>query len=167
MKDAIRTAAGHPALAVAAMTLILSGQAQSQARPTDIEGLVKYAQCIRANGYPEFPDPSPDGRMQLRLDPKAGGRLEAAQRACKDKMPAGMPGADQTVTPQRMQALLGFAQCMRKRGVREFPDPSPGGIFEIRDGAPELSAPHVKQALEACTESNPPGGLSIRRTQAR
>lgn len=171
MKDRIRSAAdslniGGVALA-ATVALSLAIDAQAQAQPPDIEKLVKYAQCIRANGYPEFPDPSPDGRMQLKLDRTSGSRFEAAQRACKDQLPPGMPAGDQNVTPERMQKLLAFAACVRERGVKGFPDPSPKGVFEITGAAPDLSTPQVRQALEGCTESHPPGQLSIRRIQAR
>lgn len=154
------------ALGIAAITLSLPQDAQAQVPPPELEKLVKYAQCIRASGYPEFPDPSPDGRMQLRLDPKTGKRFEAAQRACKDQAPPGMAAAGQDMTPERMQKLLGFAACVRDR-VKGFPDPSPQGVFEITAATPDMSAPQVRQALEVCMESNPPGSLQIRRIQGR
>lgn len=140
--------------------------AQPQDRPPDIEAMVRYAQCIRANGYPGFPDPAGDGRMLLRLDAKDAPRFEAAQKACKDKLPPGLPSADEGMTPERMQALLGFARCVRNKGVRDFPDPSPAGVFEP-GAAVDMNAPQVRQALESCRESNPPGALQIRRTMPR
>lgn len=147
--------------AFAALALTLSQGAPAQVPPADLDKLVKYAQCMRANGYPEYPDPSPDGRMQLKLDRKAGTRLEAAQRACKDQRPPGMAAMDEEVTPQRMQVLLGFAACVRGQGVKGFPDPSPTGIFEIT-GPDLMSSPQARQAVERCSESNPPGALAIR-----
>jgi hypothetical protein len=171
MKAMDRKAAGLPGtagmLVCALVALTSSLDVRSQARPPDLEKLVAYSQCIRANGYPEFPDPSPDGRMQLKLDPKSAGRLETAQRACRDKAPPGMAAADQTVTPERMQALLNFAACVRKRGARDFPDPQPNGIFELTGPTLDLSAPQLREAVELCRESDPPGALSIRMIEGR
>lgn len=147
--------------AASALSLAHVSDAVAQASPQDLDKQVKYAQCIRANGYPEFPDPSPDGRMQLRIDPKTAAKFEAAQRACKDKVPAGF-ATDQNVTPERMQALLGFAACVRKNGVSAFPDPNPKGVFELTASL-DMSTPQVRQALDTCRTSNPTGGLQIRR----
>ena len=153
--------AARIAPAFATLALVLSLDAAAQVPPADLDKLVKYAQCMRANGFPEYPDPSPDGRMQMKLDRKAGTRLEAAERACKDKRPPGMAAMDEAVTPQRMQVLLGFAACVRGQGVKGFPDPSPTGVFEL--GGPDLmSTPQARQAVERCRESNPPGALAIR-----
>ena len=99
--------------ALMTMGLLQSIDAGAQAPPMEVEKMVKYSQCIRANGYPDFPDPSPDGRMQFKLDPKNGAKFEAAANACKDKAPGALAAMDKDVTPERLQALLGFAECMR------------------------------------------------------
>lgn len=147
--------------AAAALSLAHVSDAAAQVSPEDLDKQVKYAQCMRANGYPEFPDPSPDGRMQLRVDAKTAAKFESAQRACKDKVPTGF-STDQNVTPERMQTLLGFSACVRKNGVSSFPDPNPKGVFELT-AALDMSAPQVRQALDTCRASNPIGGLQIRR----
>jgi hypothetical protein len=154
-----------PAAVLAAIGLTRFIDAAAAAPPAEVEKQVEYARCIRANGYPEFPDPAPDGRMQLKLDPKNGAKFEAAQRACKDKLPAGLAAMDQNVTPERLQVLLGFAACVRGKGVKGFPDPSPKGVFEVGGGL-DLNTPQAQQAVQACMQSNPPGGLMIRRTLA-
>jgi hypothetical protein len=156
---------GRVLLAAASMAITLAVviDAVAQVPPAEVEKLVKYAQCIRANGYPQFPDPGPDGRMQLRLDPKNGAQFEAAQRACKDQLPSGLAAMNQEMTPERLQAMLGFAQCMRGKGLSEFPDPSSTGVFEIVSPTLDLSTPQAQQAAKACMASNPIGGLMIRR----
>lgn len=70
MNPLIRTAI--PALAAAAgLAIPPCVGAQAQVRPPDLEALVRYSQCIRANGYAEFPDPAGDGRLLLlRRSPK-------------------------------------------------------------------------------------------------
>jgi len=153
------------AAASMAIALAVAVDAGAQVPPAEVEKLVKYAQCIRANGYPQFPDPGPDGRMQLRLDPKSGAQFEAAQRACKDQLPSGLAAMNQEVTPERLQAMLGFAQCMRGKGLSEFPDPSSTGVFEITSSTLDLSTPQAEQATRACMASNPIGGLMIRKVR--
>ena len=154
-------------LACSAMAAAALTPAAQAAQPPDIDKLVQYAQCIRANGYPEFPDPAPDGRIQLRLDRASGDRFETAQRACKDKVPPGLGGGDEAMTPERMQALLAFAGCVRGKGVQGFPDPSPSGVFEINSPTLDMTSPQVRQAVESCVQSHPPGALQIRRTMPR
>lgn len=154
-----------PATALVAIGLARTIDASAAAPPADMEKQVEYARCIRANGYPEFPDPGPDGRMQIRLDPKNGAKFEAAQRACRDKLPAGLAALDQQITPERLQAQLAFAACVRGKGVKGFPDPTPKGVFELGEDSPDLNTPQVQQAVQACMQSNPPGGLMIRRMQ--
>lgn len=154
-----------PALATAAVAgMATSPGMGAQSRPPDLEAMIRYSQCIRANGYAEFPDPAGDGRLLLRLDAKDAPRFEAAQKACKDKLPPGLPVADEGMTPERMQALLGFARCVRNKGVKDFPDPSAAGVFELGANV-DMEAPQTRRALESCRESDPPGALQIRRTR--
>src|SRR5262249_671085 len=64
---------------------------------SDSAKLVKYAQCMRENGVPGFPDPV-NGQLQLNVT--KGGSLDptsppfkAAQQACKSPQPPGLPNA--------------------------------------------------------------------------
>jgi hypothetical protein len=85
---------------------------------------IKYADCMRANGVPNLPDPSAGGGgVQLGgsgINP-ASPDFEAAQKACHDLLPGGGgPGAASESQKLRMFAL---ARCMRAHGVSGFPDP--------------------------------------------
>jgi len=63
MKIRNRAAIANPRVLLAAasmaITLAVAIDAVAQVPPAEVEKLVKYAQCIRANGYPQFPDPGP------------------------------------------------------------------------------------------------------------
>jgi hypothetical protein len=66
--------------------------------PPDPEKLAKlreYAQCMRDNGLPKFPDPSKDGGIQVQagpgLDPNSS-EYKAADDKCKKFMPGGGNG---------------------------------------------------------------------------
>lgn len=69
---------------------------EAQKQQMKAQGL-KYSQCMRENGIKEFPDPSPDGGMLLRmkkgtdLDPESP-KFQKAQEACKSLQPGGEKG---------------------------------------------------------------------------
>jgi hypothetical protein len=68
--------------------------------------------------------------------------------------------------PNRDQALK-FAECMRKNGVREFPDPDASGTLTI-DGVAngstlDTSSAAFTQAITACKDLQPPGFTGHKR----
>jgi hypothetical protein len=102
---------------------------------------VRFAECVREHGVPDFPDPV-DGRIALRSggDPAA---LQAAQKACQELAPGGR------ATPQMQDQLLAFCQCMRDNGVPDFPDPEgPGRLLIPR--TIDVQSPQFGQARQAC-----------------
>ena len=111
---------------------------------------VRYAECMRANGVSAFPDPDPSG--ELTADAVANGTavdtsspaFEQAVVACKDLEPPGFTGRKRTV--QEQEGALGFAECMRENGVKDFPDPV--------NGEPLVNTYKIPS-------SNRPGGMEI------
>jgi hypothetical protein len=91
---------------------------------------VKFARCMRSNGVSAFPDPDASGK--LTIDAVANGSsldtstpaFKQATIACKDLEPAGFTGGKRS--PRQMGTALKFAQCIRKNGVKDFPDPING-----------------------------------------
>ncbi|MEU6721224.1 hypothetical protein ABZ897_58075 [Nonomuraea sp. NPDC046802] len=119
--------------------------------------LVKYAQCMRQNGVPTFPDPV-NGKLELKyggdnaLDINAP-QFKTAQETCKSLAPAGTlsgPGDGQQV-----QQMLKFAECMRENGVKDFPDPKDGNL--LIDGV-DPETPQFKTAMQTCRKFMPGGG---------
>lgn len=58
------------------------------------EAELKFSKCMRAHGVTQFPDPQPDGRMQIQAKPGTGldpqsSLFQAAQRACQKYLPGG------------------------------------------------------------------------------
>ncbi len=84
-----------------------------------------YAKCMRSNGVPNFPDPSPGGGFLFHtgagMNPSSPA-LKAAQAKCRHFMPPG-PGSGPAPSPQTLAKFLGIARCMRRHGVYDFPDP--------------------------------------------
>jgi hypothetical protein len=133
---------------------------------------------MRANGVPNFPDPSP-GRGLLfpvgaGINPSSPA-FGTAQAKCRKLLPGGgPPGPGSTTHPsaQTLAKLLRIAQCMRRHRISDFPDPRTSvpfnlaGISDITDfdgaillfpSTMNLQAPAYRQALDAC--GAPPLGL--------
>jgi hypothetical protein len=107
------------------------GAAGSSSAPNQAqlqEGLLKYAQCMRANGVPNFPDPSGGGflfRAGAGIDP-ASPAFTAAQAKCEKFIGAGAlaPGTRTHPSAQWLAMMVKASQCMRRHGVPTFPDPT-------------------------------------------
>jgi hypothetical protein len=57
-----------------------------------VDDKIKYADCMRKNGLPSFPDPDKNGQMVLprSLDPESE-QFKAAESACSEFGPQNMP----------------------------------------------------------------------------
>jgi hypothetical protein len=139
-----------------------SGAASGSSASSD-DPAARFAQCMRENGVPDFPDPQ-NGRLTLRGGPGSGldpnsPEFQQAQQACRDLMPQGGQVAGQD---DELQArMLEYAKCMRENGVPDFPDPqfSGGAVrMQLPPGVSEDS-PQFQRAQQACRELQAgPGG---------
>jgi hypothetical protein len=127
---------------------------------------LKFSECMRANGVPNFPDPSSGGG--INLNPGSGLNLfspsfKAAQAHCRKLLPGGGPPTHASASRER--EALQVAECMRRHGVTGFPDPtltppsSPAGYSIIDDqggvvtaipDSIDVQSPAFKQAASAC-----------------
>jgi hypothetical protein len=73
-------------------------------------------------------------------------------------------GPSHGFSPRRSsrQAELGYAVCMRSHGVSNFPDPAPGGGFDIRALGTEAASPAFVSAQSACARLEPGGSAPPR-----
>jgi hypothetical protein len=108
-----------------------SDKTSSESRGSSPEGpagleqaAVAFAKCMRSNGVANFPDPKPGGGFLFRA--RAGlinsPSFKAAQAKCHKLLPEG-PGSGPPPSAQTLAHFLKVAQCMRKNGVYDFPDP--------------------------------------------
>jgi hypothetical protein len=104
---------------------------------------VKFAECIRAHGVRDFPDPNAKNQFEygVSVTPEVWTR---ATTACKDLQPPGTLSGKRT--PKQQSASLRFAQCVRDHGVKDFPDPV--------NGEPLIDTTKIPS-------SNKPGGMTI------
>ncbi len=133
------------AAVVAALSILAS-----PADAGNAEKAVAYAQCMRKNGFPDFPDPDAEGRILLRprLDDRSAPAFRAAHAACNDVAPEGW--ASERPDPERRAKLLGFAQCVRDEGIAGFPDPGSEGQFDFSTVA---DSPKLKSAMATCRQA--------------
>jgi hypothetical protein len=134
-------------LLVAALATPVAAKAQ-QAPADNDDAALAYAQCMRDNGYTEFPDPTPGEGLRFLISPGGAPRFEKAAAACRDLAPEGM--RDEEITPEAMDGLLKLAQCVRENGVPNFPDPTSKGGFELRGISEGPDDPKLKAAMDAC-----------------
>jgi hypothetical protein len=117
------------------------------------EKAVRFAECIRAHGVADFPDPNAKNEFEygVSVTPAVWKR---ATTACKDLQPPGTLSGKRTHKEQ--SDALKFAQCMRDNGVKDFPDPANGDplvdttkIRSLGDGDPRTD-PVFAPAMDKC-----------------
>jgi hypothetical protein len=111
---------------------------------------IKFADCMRSHGVPNFPDPGSGGGIQITsgsgVDPQSPS-FQAAQTDCQKLLPGGGPGKGSGSEARRLH-LVNLAECMRKHGLTTFPDPTAG-------------APTAPPSGGGLTLGSPSGSLSI------
>ena len=149
-----------------------SSTGSNSPNPSSSFDALKYSQCMRKNGVPDFPDPDSQGDIQINASP--GGDLDpgspqwqAAQKKCAKLAPGGNLTPEQQAAQQAQ--LLEYSECMRAHGISDFPDPSNGGL-SLRGGpGSDLNPnnPEFQAAQKACQSDAPGvlkggGGIEIR-----
>lgn len=149
-----------------------SGAAGSPSSQTQVrQDALTYAHCMRANGVPDFPDPGAGGGFVFPVgggvDPSSAA-FKAAQTKCESLLPNGgppAPGAPTHPSTQALAQMVKVAQCMRRHGIADFPDPrttmpslSPGGgevsnidgVILAFPASLDTQSPAFTQAAAAC-----------------
>jgi hypothetical protein len=115
---------------------------------------------------PNFPDPG-HGSGNGPQDSPQSPAFKSASTTC-DKLQPGGNTPPPKPSKSRLLAMLGLAECMRKHGVSNFPDPtlSPppgnvsgidaGGIYFALPPGLDFQSPAVKQARTACRTGRGP-----------
>jgi hypothetical protein len=126
-----------------------------------------FAECMRAHGVPNFPDPNAQGGIVASGQDVGSSTFQAATKDCRHLLPNG----GQPTPAEQAKALaqaLKFSQCMRSHGISAFPDPQSvagGGIrIAIRAGQgsnlnptnPQFQA--AQKACQSLTGGGPLGG---------
>jgi hypothetical protein len=133
------------------MLAVLATGSAAHAQPADSDdAALAYAQCMRDNGYAEFPDPTPGKGMQFLINPETAPRFHKAAAACRDLAPAGL--GNEAATPEQLDALVKLSQCVRENGLPDFPDPGPQGSFDLGSTDIGPGDARLEKAMAACAE---------------
>ena len=120
---------------------IVSSTAGSSAT-SQSDALLVAGRCLRQNGLVNFPDPSIASSGPAKgtaiLDKQSlrsfsDSVVSHAMVACNSALQnAGIGNGGSNVrTPQEIQDGLAFAQCVRRHGISNFPDPNGQGQFDL------------------------------------
>jgi hypothetical protein len=132
-----------------------SSSNRSGSASLSISPAVKYADCMRSHGVPNFPDPGTRSAshlpQQINQSPPA---IESAQNACaKYGYSSGDSAAFDASWESGIPALVKLARCMRAHGVPNFPDPASTHAASyqlITKSAIDPQSPAFKTAAAAC-----------------
>ena len=84
--------AAAPILAAVILVAAACGSSSSNgaASSGDRDQAIAYAQCMRENGVPDFPDPDAQGRLRgAGHEQQDTPEFRAAMEACRGKLPGG------------------------------------------------------------------------------
>jgi hypothetical protein len=129
---------------------------------------IKYADCMRGHGVPNFPDPGSGGGVRIApgsgINPQSPA-FQSAQSACSKLLPGGGSGLHGPPSAQARTLMLATSECMRTHGVTGFPDPTTtpplsingysqvigrGGVFIAVPDTINPGSPTYAQAAAAC-----------------
>jgi hypothetical protein len=122
--------------------------------------MVKFAQCMRSHGEPEFPEPQ-EGHILIHNQNGRGpnpesSHFQAAEKACKQYAPTRQAPSPAQQAKAQEQALK-FSECMRHHGVPNFPTPTfaSGGRVRLaikagKSSGIEPNSPQFQAAQKAC-----------------
>jgi hypothetical protein len=132
------------------------------------EEALKFAGCVRSHGITDFPDPSSGGGFVFHASAgmTQSPQFQAAQKACQKYMPPG-PGSGPAPSAQALAHMVKVAECMRRHGITDFPDPRTSvpphalagvdGVISDIDGVVlvfpstiDTQSPAFSQAAAAC-----------------
>jgi hypothetical protein len=152
------TATMPAVVAAAAAALVLSGAAGAGSAPAPSPAAAWHAamQCIRGHGYPSLRDPQVDSSGQENfgtqgLAVKRAFGDKAVIAACKtylDKVPSS--GRKAPPTPAELHQLVLFAQCIRRHGTPDWPDPNRDGAFPLPPRIVNQGKPGYLRMSAAC-----------------
>ena len=156
-------------IGVAAVLFLLAGcgeptsttptASQSPGTHDQKSAYLQFAQCMRKNGQPNFPDPTQDANGDWGFPASAG--KPVAPAACEADY-RQIRSVNKSIANQGprvdMQKLRDFAKCMRQHGLSDWPDPTADGLFPLPGRyAPPNGNQLIAAPLRAC-----PQGTSVK-----
>jgi hypothetical protein len=123
---------------------------------------LKFSECMRKHGVPDFPDPTPNATaasgpviviLGIVIPPTLNPRAPAFRAALRTCQKLVIGSAPKPVSASTKLKLIESAECMRKHGVPNFPDPTfpaGGGIIESVGPGNDPQSPAFQHAMAVC-----------------
>jgi hypothetical protein len=112
---------------------------------------LKYAQCMRANGVSDFPDPgSPDENRGVEVT----ATFEKAAKICLKWRQASSNYVD-PLDPKVLDAKTRYAQCMRERGMKVHDPDRKTGTYQVEVDPKDRA--RFEAAVQECRHFLPQG----------
>ena len=136
---------GSTALAQVATLATPNPEAEASEGPAspidDEQAILDLVACLRDNGL-DVPDPQFGPEGPTFVDPSTVQSIDftsdafiEAMEACEDFLAAVQPEVDPEQQAEQVEQQLVLAECMRREGIDDFPDPDPVAGFSFRDMA--------------------------------
>jgi hypothetical protein len=136
-----------------------SGGTASTAESAAYRANIAFAQCMRTNGVPDFPDPQPGMSFSVSAEPAGAVAQTPSGKAyltCQHLLPNGSTSTSSPVSSQQLAEGVALAQCLRTHGEPTFPDPTVvnGGLSFDFTG---VNTSQFQAAVRACRSAIPAG----------
>ena len=176
-----RPSAARTAAAITTVSLVLltaacggsppsagSGGSANAGRSANYQLGINYADCMRSHGVPKYPDPSGSNELANGLPKVSVQQLEvsssqyqAARSDCAHLLPNDGQQT-QTQSEQDLDAMRGYARCMRAHGVPTWPDPTydptAGWGFDLVNvHGFDPNSTQTESKMDVCDRGLPPG----------
>nr|BFE60043.1 hypothetical protein GCM10020063_045690 [Dactylosporangium thailandense] len=149
--------------AVSAGIIGLAGCGSGTPEPAapDRDVYAAAAACMRANGFPDFPDPvETDGRWGFPAS--VNGLVKQPAAECQEQFAriGAIPArTERPLSVAEMAKLRAWAACVRDNGLPDWPDPGGDGVFRPATVPPD-DDPAWRRADTAC-RSLEPGPIAV------
>ncbi len=152
-----------------------TGSTAGQPPQNIVADAYKYSACMRDNGVSGFPDPQTVDQpgqhgLSIKITPAitSSPAFAKARSACSRIMPGGQfqngsPAQQAQQQEARKEDALSFAECMRAKGVANFPDPNAAGQLTVQMVVAQgidVHATSVLTAVKACLPASH-GALTV------
>jgi hypothetical protein len=127
-----------------------AGQKAASGGSARYDKAVKYAECMRSHGEPNWPDPASDGTFTAlgQAGITTGSVMGAAMKACVSLNP--FPTLSKAQRDKAVAAMLKYSECMRSHGVTNYPDPNSFGGVPADPPGVDINSPQYRAAVSAC-----------------
>ena len=147
-----------PLLLAAVAVSACAGDEPTQQDDGAQDSRLRFAQCMRENGVPSFPEPDEKGRFAITPETQRNvsrAALDRARERCNRHLRDAGPPPELSEEEQveEQDRLVAFSRCMRRQGF-DLPDPRVSA-GEANISLPEglnTETPRFRDAQAACEE---------------